>query len=270
MDQTVLDWLQTNFYKTELEFGRCLRLPQEGPCDIYLTCPKFVTTPQYIFRLQERLRTEEQLIADANERGWAREVERQRCTADRIRGLLDEIAPHCTSQLMNGDRQLHTNSDDPRRDSMRCQRQIRVPDHAVIHASRRPFVTWAVSPSPSRSIAALAPSSATSPDACPVHQIDLCRRDPSARPDPRPKSHLPLPAEASSGSAGVAARVCPQPNVGTPSHASPHGFGRWNCWVSSLTLPDRYVRLCRPWVPDTDDGGITWVVAAPRSAICRS
>lgn len=41
-------WLKTNFLKTELELGRCLRLPQEGPCecDIYLMCAKFVTTPQ--------------------------------------------------------------------------------------------------------------------------------------------------------------------------------------------------------------------------------
>ena len=95
LDQTALDWLKTNFYKTELELGRCLRLPQEGPCecDLYLTCPKFVTTPHYIPRLQDRLRTEEQLIADATERGWAREVERHRCTAERIRGLLDELGP---------------------------------------------------------------------------------------------------------------------------------------------------------------------------------
>lgn len=93
LDQTALDWLKTNFYKTELELGRCLRLPQEGPCecDLYLTCPKFVTTPQYIPRLEERLRTEEQLIADAAERGWAREVERHRCTADRIRSLLVDL-----------------------------------------------------------------------------------------------------------------------------------------------------------------------------------
>jgi hypothetical protein len=93
LDQTALDWLKTNFYKTELELGRCLRLPQEGPCecDIYLTCPKFVTTPQYIPRLEERLTTEEQLIADATERGWAREAERHRCTAERIRALLTEL-----------------------------------------------------------------------------------------------------------------------------------------------------------------------------------
>jgi integrase len=93
LDQTAIDWLKTNFYKTELELGRCLRLPQEGPCecDLYLTCPKFVTTPRYVPRLRDRLHTEEQLIADATERGWAREVERHRCTADRIRSLLDEL-----------------------------------------------------------------------------------------------------------------------------------------------------------------------------------
>ena len=55
--QDALDWLKTNFYKTELELGHCLRLPQEGPCecDLYLTCAKFVTTPQYAPRLRERL-----------------------------------------------------------------------------------------------------------------------------------------------------------------------------------------------------------------------
>lgn len=93
LDQSALDWLKTNFYKTELELGRCLRLPQEGPCecDLYLTCPQFVTTPQYVPRLQDRLRTEEQLMVDAAERGWNREVERHRCTADRIRNLLTEL-----------------------------------------------------------------------------------------------------------------------------------------------------------------------------------
>jgi hypothetical protein len=42
-----VDWLKSNFLKTELEPGRCLRLPAEGPCecDLYLTCAKFVTTP---------------------------------------------------------------------------------------------------------------------------------------------------------------------------------------------------------------------------------
>lgn len=93
LDETAINWLTTNFYKTELELGRCLRLPQEGPCecDLYLSCPKFVTTPQYVPRLQERLRTEQALASDAAERGWPREVERHRCTADRIRSLLAEL-----------------------------------------------------------------------------------------------------------------------------------------------------------------------------------
>ncbi|MFF0013117.1 hypothetical protein [Streptomyces sp. NPDC005374] len=96
-DQDALDWLKTNFYKTELELGRCLRLPQEGTCecDIYLTCTKFVTTPQYAPRLRERLCVEEQLALDAEERGWGREVERHQRLAERICNLLDELGePH--------------------------------------------------------------------------------------------------------------------------------------------------------------------------------
>ena len=48
-----MDWIKTNFFKTELELGHCLRLPQEGPCecDLYLTCAKFVTTTEYAPRL---------------------------------------------------------------------------------------------------------------------------------------------------------------------------------------------------------------------------
>jgi hypothetical protein len=88
-----VNWLSTNFFKTELELGRCLRLPQEGPCecDLYLTCSKFVTTPDYTPRLRIRLHTEEQLICDAEARGWDREAERHRRTARRIQDLLDEL-----------------------------------------------------------------------------------------------------------------------------------------------------------------------------------
>jgi hypothetical protein len=31
MDQDILDWLKTSFYKTELELGRCLRPPPKAP-----------------------------------------------------------------------------------------------------------------------------------------------------------------------------------------------------------------------------------------------
>lgn len=88
-----VDWLKTNFFKTELELGRCLRLPQEGPCecDLYLSCAKFVTTPEYAPRLRHRRQIERQLIKDAEARGWSREVERHQCTLQRLEHLLAEL-----------------------------------------------------------------------------------------------------------------------------------------------------------------------------------
>ena len=86
-------WLKTNFFKTELELGHCLRLPAEGPCecDLYLTCAKFVTTSEYAPRLQARLDVEQQLVQDAQVRGWAREAERHTAIAGQLRGLLTDL-----------------------------------------------------------------------------------------------------------------------------------------------------------------------------------
>lgn len=86
-------WLKTNFFKTELELGHCLRLPAEGPCecDLYLTCAKFVTTGDYAPRLRERRRVELALVEDAAARGWPREVERHQCTATRLEKLLGDL-----------------------------------------------------------------------------------------------------------------------------------------------------------------------------------
>ena len=49
LDPEAVSWLQTNFLKTELELGHCLRTPAEGPCeyDLVLTCSKFLTTSEY-------------------------------------------------------------------------------------------------------------------------------------------------------------------------------------------------------------------------------
>jgi hypothetical protein len=97
LDAADIDWLKTNFFKTELELGRCVRLPQEGPCecDLYLRCSKFFTTTQHAPRLRTRIKTERQLIADAEARGWGREVERHTAIITRIRELLDALGePH--------------------------------------------------------------------------------------------------------------------------------------------------------------------------------
>lgn len=93
LSPSAIDWLATNFLKTELELGRCLRLPQEGPCecDLCLSCAKFVTTPAYAPRLRRRRRVEGELIADAQNRGWARDVERHQRTMARIDQLLAEL-----------------------------------------------------------------------------------------------------------------------------------------------------------------------------------
>lgn len=79
-----VDWLRSNFLKTELELGHCLRLPSEGPCecDLYLSCSRFVRMPAYAARLRERHRLELSLAQDARERTWPREVERH-CAIDR-------------------------------------------------------------------------------------------------------------------------------------------------------------------------------------------
>lgn len=90
---TAIDWLKTNFIKTELELGHCLRLPSEGPCecDLYLTCAKFVTTKAYAGRLRDRHKIELALVNDARDRGWSREVERHLGIAARIEKLLADL-----------------------------------------------------------------------------------------------------------------------------------------------------------------------------------
>jgi hypothetical protein len=88
-----VSWLQTNFLKTELELGHCLRTPAEGPCecDLVLTCSKFLTTSDYAPRLRARLDVEQQLIDDATARGWQREIERHTATRQRLHQLLSEL-----------------------------------------------------------------------------------------------------------------------------------------------------------------------------------
>jgi hypothetical protein len=88
-----VQWLKSNYFKTELELGRCLRLPQEGPCecDLYLTCAKFVTSPEYAPRLRRRRKRERELVEDAISHGWQREVERHQCTIRRLEQLLTDL-----------------------------------------------------------------------------------------------------------------------------------------------------------------------------------
>lgn len=91
--ESEIRWIQENYFKTELELGRCLRLPQEGPCecDLYLNCAKFVTSAEYAPRLRHRRRVEQELVEDAATHGWQREVERHQCTIRRLEQLLTDL-----------------------------------------------------------------------------------------------------------------------------------------------------------------------------------
>ncbi len=93
MPEDSLAWLKSNFFRTELELGHCLRLPEEGPCecDMYLTCAKFVTTPEYAPRLRERRMREIALADDAQVKGFQREAERHECTRRRLEQLLSDL-----------------------------------------------------------------------------------------------------------------------------------------------------------------------------------
>lgn len=95
-----IHWLRSNFLKTELELGHCLRLPSEGPCecDLYLSCAKFVTTPAYAPRLRERHNLELSLAEDARHRDWPHEVERHRSIARRIECLLADLGQPLSSK----------------------------------------------------------------------------------------------------------------------------------------------------------------------------
>src|SRR2546428_4151641 len=91
LSASAVDWLETHFFKTELELGHCLRLPQEGPCEceLYLTCATFVTTPEYAPRLRSRRQREVQLVDDAASHRWEREGGAWRIrTADPLPAIL--------------------------------------------------------------------------------------------------------------------------------------------------------------------------------------
>lgn len=100
-----VEWIKQNFYyRTELELGRCLRLPQEGPCEceLYLNCPRFVTTKEYVPRLRASREKEFELIADAADNGWDREVERHCCKVRRIEQLLNELGEPLSEEGKQG------------------------------------------------------------------------------------------------------------------------------------------------------------------------
>ena len=63
--------------------------------DLYLRCSKFFTTSEYAPRLRKRLARQRELIQDATERNWPREIERHEAISRRIRELLNDLGEPC-------------------------------------------------------------------------------------------------------------------------------------------------------------------------------
>ena len=83
--------------RREVRVRLSVRLPhplRRGPLRMRsrVTCPKFLTTSEYTPRLRARLDRGDQLIADAQQRGWQREVERHQATRRRLEQLLHDLA----------------------------------------------------------------------------------------------------------------------------------------------------------------------------------
>jgi len=77
LDEPALHWLQTNFLKLNSNSATAYACPQKDPCEceLMLSCSKFLTTSDCAPKLRARLAREEELITDAQTRGWPREVD---------------------------------------------------------------------------------------------------------------------------------------------------------------------------------------------------
>jgi hypothetical protein len=55
--QAEIAWLMDCNFQTEVELGRCLRLPQVGrcACDLYLSCAGFVTMPSSFIKVHDHV-----------------------------------------------------------------------------------------------------------------------------------------------------------------------------------------------------------------------
>lgn len=111
MAKTV-DWLETDFFKAEMELGHCLCVPEEDPCqrDLYLWWPVSRRRRPILVASGTAERPNCHWVnEDAQERGWPREMERHCAIADRISDLLarleSELATRCKNRRTGGKQQ---------------------------------------------------------------------------------------------------------------------------------------------------------------------
>lgn len=92
--QDEIDWIKANFHKTYLMMGHCFHHTHEPMCDFAdacYFCPKFVTTKDHLPRLIEKYDLELQLIEDAKERKWNKEIDRHSNVAQRVKQIIRDL-----------------------------------------------------------------------------------------------------------------------------------------------------------------------------------
>lgn len=94
LNKEEVDWIKANFHKTYLITGHCFHHTREPMCDFAdacFFCSKYVTTKEHIPILKEKYDVEMQLIKDAKERNWEKEIIRHKRVADRVKEILNEL-----------------------------------------------------------------------------------------------------------------------------------------------------------------------------------
>mgnify|MGYP001589447050 CR=1 FL=1 len=74
--------------------GHCFHHTHEQMCDFAdacYFCAKFVTTKDHLPRLVEKYNMELQLIEDAKEREWSKEIDRHTNVAQRVKQIIGDL-----------------------------------------------------------------------------------------------------------------------------------------------------------------------------------
>lgn len=94
LNKDEVDWIKANFHKTYLMTGHCFHHTREPMCDFAdacFFCSKYVTTNEHIPILKDKYNVEIQLIKDAEERNWEKEVIRHKRVSNRVKEILNEL-----------------------------------------------------------------------------------------------------------------------------------------------------------------------------------
>lgn len=97
-----IDWIASEFLKTRVAHDYCSRHLAAGACpysNICETCDNFTPAPEFVPVLQGQLTDIHQLRADADQRGWPSEADRQSRVIDALEGHLRRLESATSSDV---------------------------------------------------------------------------------------------------------------------------------------------------------------------------